>query len=60
MNARREFVKGDPKNYIPDDAITRIAERFLRWDEQGGYAKAVTVEEVGDEEPESRSERCRQ
>ena len=26
LNASREFAKGDPKNYLPDDAILRIAE----------------------------------
>src|SRR5438093_12214437 len=31
LNASREFVKGDPKNYIPDDAITRIADMFSSW-----------------------------
>ena len=28
LNASREFAKGDPKNYIPDDAIVRIADTF--------------------------------
>jgi type I restriction enzyme M protein len=24
LNASRDFVKGDPKNYIPDDSVARI------------------------------------
>ena len=28
LNASREFAKGDPKNYLPDDAILRIADTF--------------------------------
>lgn len=31
LNASREFVKGDPKNYIPEDAIARIADTFTGW-----------------------------
>ena len=31
LNASRDFVKGDPKNYIPDNAIMRIAETFTSW-----------------------------
>ncbi len=28
LNASREFVKGDPKNYIPEKAVVRIADTF--------------------------------
>ena len=28
LNASREFAKGDPKNYLTEDAIMRIAETF--------------------------------
>ena len=38
LNASREFVKGDPKNYIPDDAIMRIAETFNAWKEVEKYS----------------------
>ena len=30
LNASREFAKGDPKNYITDEAIDRIADTFTR------------------------------
>ena len=46
LNASREFVKGDPKNYIPDDAIARIAETFTAWKEVEKYSRIVSREEV--------------
>jgi len=46
LNASREFVKGDPKNYIPEDAIARIAETFSTWKEMEKYSRIVTVEEI--------------
>jgi type I restriction enzyme M protein len=46
LNASREFVKGDPKNYIPDDAIMRIVEAFIAWREVEKYSRVVTSEEI--------------
>jgi hypothetical protein len=46
LNASREFTKGDPKNHIPDDAITRIAETFATWKEIEKYSRIVTGEEI--------------
>lgn len=46
LNAGREFVKGDPKNYIPEDAIVRIAETFTAWKEVEKYSRIVTREEI--------------
>ena len=46
LNASREFTKGDPKNFIPDDAIARIAETFTAWKEVEKYSRIVTVEEI--------------
>ena len=46
LNASREFVKGDPKNYIPDDAIIRIAETFTSWKEVEKYSRTVTREDI--------------
>lgn len=46
LNASREFVKGDPKNYIPDDAITRIADTFKAWREEEKYSRVVAREEL--------------
>ena len=33
LNASRDFVKGDPKNFLPEEAVTRIADTFLEWKE---------------------------
>ena len=46
LNAGREFVKGDPKNYIPDDAILRIAETLTTWKEIEKYSRIVDREEI--------------
>ena len=46
LNASREFVKGDPKNYLPEDAVTRIAETFVGWREVDKFARIVTCDEV--------------
>jgi len=46
LNASREFTKGDPKNYIPDDAIRRIANTFKAWQEVEKYSRIVGREEI--------------
>jgi type I restriction enzyme M protein len=46
LNASREFTKGDPKNYIPDDAIIRIVETFTSWKEVEKYSRIVIHEEI--------------
>lgn len=46
LNASREFVKGDPKNYLPDEAIARIADTFTAWQEVDKYSRIVSVEEI--------------
>jgi type I restriction enzyme M protein len=46
LNASREFVKGDPKNYLPDEAITRVASSFTAWDESEKYSRIVTRDEI--------------
>jgi type I restriction enzyme M protein len=46
LNANREFVKGDPKNYIPEDAIARIADTFTAWKKMEKYSRIVTREEI--------------
>ncbi len=46
LNACREFSKGDPKNYIPDDAIVRIADTFTAWKEKDKYSRIVNHEEI--------------
>jgi type I restriction enzyme M protein len=46
LNASLEFAKGDPKNYIPQDAVTRIAHTFINWKEIENYSHKVGVKEV--------------
>jgi type I restriction enzyme M protein len=46
LNAATEFAKGDPKNYLPEDAIMRIADTFKAWREVEKYSRIVTREEV--------------
>lgn len=46
INAGREFEKGDPKNYIPDEAVLRIADTYNAWREVEKYSRMVTREEI--------------
>jgi type I restriction enzyme M protein len=46
INASREFAKGDPKNYIPEESITRIAETFKAWREEDKFSRIVTRGEI--------------
>jgi type I restriction enzyme M protein len=46
LNASREFTKGDPKNYIPEEAIVRIADTFAKWKEMEKYSCIVTRDEL--------------
>jgi len=46
LNASREFVKGDPKNYIPEEAIVRMAGTFAEWNEVEKYSRIVAHEEI--------------
>ena len=46
LNASREFTKGDPKNFIPDEAIIRIADTFTAWRQEDKYSRIVPVEEI--------------
>jgi type I restriction enzyme M protein len=46
LNAATEFAKGDPKNYLPEDAITRIADTFRAWREVEKYSRIVNREEI--------------
>ena len=46
LNASREFTKGDPKNYLSESAILRIAASFKAWLEEEKYSRVVTTEEI--------------
>jgi type I restriction enzyme M protein len=46
LNASREFEKGDPKNFLPEVSILRIAETFRAWQEMDKYSRIVSKEEI--------------
>jgi len=46
LNASREFEKGDPKNFIPEDGIARIAETFKAWKEKEKFSRVVSKDEI--------------
>jgi len=46
LNASSEFTKGDPKNYIAEDAILRISETFRAWKEVDNYSRIVEYDEL--------------
>lgn len=41
VNASQVFAKGDPKNYIPEDGIERVASTFLGWKEEDKFSRIV-------------------
>jgi len=46
INASPEFAKGDPKNYMPEDVIARIADTFTAWKEVEKYSRIVSLQEI--------------
>jgi len=46
VNASKVFAKGDPKNYIPEDGIERIATAFLNWKEEEKFSRIVDKAEI--------------
>jgi type I restriction enzyme M protein len=46
VNASQVFAKGDPKNYIPDDGIERIASTFLKWNQEEKFSRIVEKAEI--------------
>ncbi len=46
VNASSEFQKGRPKNFIPDDAITKIANAFHAGKDIERFVQVVGVEEI--------------
>lgn len=45
LNATSEFTKGNPKNYLSDNAIARIADTFNAWSVEN-YSRIVSREEI--------------
>ncbi|GAA4733676.1 type I restriction-modification system subunit M [Flavisolibacter ginsenosidimutans] len=46
LHAGKEFVKGDPKNYITEAGIERIAAAYTTFAEEEKFARLVSREEV--------------
>jgi len=46
VNASQIFEKGDPKNFIPDDGINRIAQILLGWKEEEKLSRIVDHAEL--------------
>jgi type I restriction enzyme M protein len=46
LNAGSEFAKGDPKNYIPEESIARIAKTFMARREEEKFSRIVSREEI--------------
>ena len=46
VNASQVFEKGDPKNFIPDDGIQRVADTLIGWTEQEKLSRIVDHAEL--------------
>jgi len=46
VNASKHYIKGDPKNFIPDESISKIAEVFTEWKEEDKFSKIVEIDEI--------------
>ena len=46
VNASQVFEKGDPKNFIPDAGIQRIADTLIGWQEEEKLSRIVDHAEL--------------
>lgn len=46
VNASQVFEKGDPKNFIPEEGIERIADTLIGWKEEGKLSRIVDHAEL--------------
>jgi type I restriction enzyme M protein len=46
VNASQLFEKGDPKNFIPDQSIQRIADMLIAWEEEDKLSRIVDHAEL--------------
>ena len=46
VNASREFRKGTPKNYLPDEAVKKIADAFLKGESVDGFCAVITNDDA--------------
>lgn len=48
VNASREFKKGQPKNYIPEESIRKIAGAFIRGEDIERFVQVITREQAAE------------
>lgn len=48
LNASREFKKGTPKNYLPSEAINRIADAFHKCEPVDGFCAVLTIDQAAE------------
>jgi type I restriction enzyme M protein len=48
VNAGREFKKGRPKNYIPNENIRKIANAFIKGEDADKFVKVITTAEAAE------------
>lgn len=48
VNASREFKKGRPKNYIPDEYIRKIADALIKGEDLEKFVKVITTTEAAE------------
>ena len=46
INANQIFEKGDPKNFIPENGITKIVDTFTSWTEEDKFSRIVHKAEI--------------
>ncbi len=46
LNASKEFYKGRPKNHISEEGIERIAEAFIKGEDEEKFVKVITKREA--------------
>ena len=46
INASKEFQKGQPKNFIPDENQNKIVETYLNWKEVDKFSKIIDKDEI--------------
>ena len=46
VNASVEFKKGQPKNFIPEDGIHKIADAFIAGEDVPNFVKIISAEEA--------------
>ncbi len=48
VNAGREFKKGRPKNYIPNENIRKIADAFIKGEDVEKFVKVITTAQAAE------------